>query len=1211
MSNETPPASEDEPPGVDEVLAAALEAQGVAGVRALGLLRDAHRVLTGAGFVRPAEVAAACVRSAADALLGLPGAPVTAGLKPAAKDLLAAVDAFPPPAAAEAARAGTPDVTDSGAPDGPSAPERAAWERVTVAAEVLRAELERPGGYHRARARGIIERLMKVELGAAQETALDVWGTIYGVASGILHGSAATPGEAASLYTELLGAARNLLVPLPARAARVLALAAIEHPGEKEARELAGWADPRAEAYFFRSGPAAAWLETLHEYAPHLLLADEAAGAWPAAPFLEHVAAVAPQAARKWLADHAVQLAAAGPYVLGALLCLADAGALAPADIRLLLPHVTVRPPVGMPAEEASLSRRMVASWAGNLPMPARDGDWLVVVEALLKDTVDIGHAGFLAFEAARQHAHAAQDPAITASREALPDLMEVLQREWAARLPEHDITGLLRELVVTVHSAAGGPFRWARAVRGALAGLLRDDIEAPVRRPWHAYVDLDEVRVLDARFFLGPVLCLGPLLARAVLDLAAADAAAGLPLTERMRAWPRFAAADAHLHDRVLAAHLAAHPPTEGADAEGTGPWWDLAVEVTMRLLAGRPTPEGARLAALVLQECPSERSADMQQRARAALGPAPATAEIGKALPAHADQLPVQPGGRTEPLASWLRVWHWSPVLPAPLLTDFAPLLAALRRQMPAGPPDPRTVARPSSCHHTAVALDDLLELTATAGPLAAAAALAAAPDASANGYAMVLQRLVGAAPAAWTADVPQVLATLARPELGAFYLAASATVARCPDVFPAGPAEAVLAALTLSRALPAPASPHVPDAAVFAGRAWSDLLSVVWRTGSGLGGDLPAVLDHLRHLAEPLTRPAPQPLADSPNAPAPAPSPAGPDGDGAGGQQDLPEALLDTHPAVRALGCLVEYAASQARTDGEMPSDVLRLAADVLAARPDNEAVAGAVGVQLPVLHRRATAFTATHPELYALTPQRPTPAAEWLRRPGRPDPLLLAALDRGQLLAALRENWPRGIAVHVGHALLAGHHDLLGDPVAACRELTAGPGGAEALSRLFLMLTLLKPERSHTPGGAAPASADRAPVDTAHVWWTGALEAGLPPGALAGAGHFAHLALADDVWLPLARRSAEHTPAQERAAEVAERATRHPQSPDALLLAAHLLTRPAPDLEYDGDMRRHARTLLEAAVALPAADRPAETERLRRALIDAGEIQAARA
>ncbi|UXX91293.1 hypothetical protein N7U49_01035 [Streptomyces sp. AD2-2] len=49
-------------------------------------------------------------------------------------------------------------------------------ERVTAAAEVLRGELEHPGGYHRGRARGIVERLTGVTLGGVQEKALDVWG---------------------------------------------------------------------------------------------------------------------------------------------------------------------------------------------------------------------------------------------------------------------------------------------------------------------------------------------------------------------------------------------------------------------------------------------------------------------------------------------------------------------------------------------------------------------------------------------------------------------------------------------------------------------------------------------------------------------------------------------------------------------------------------------------------------------------------------------------------------------------------------------------------------------------------------------------------------------------------------------------------------------------------------------------------------------------
>ncbi|WP_449479770.1 hypothetical protein [Streptomyces parvulus] len=58
-------------------------------------------------------------------------------------------------------------------------------------------------------------------------------------------------------------------------------------------------------------------------------------------------------------------------------------------------------------------------------------------------------------------------------------------------------------------------------------------------------------------------------------------------------------------------------------------------------------------------------------------------------------------------------------------------------------------------------------------------------------------MLQRLVAADPAAWTADVPAVLAALVLPGLGAFYLAAATAAARHPEAFPAGAAFVVLAA------------------------------------------------------------------------------------------------------------------------------------------------------------------------------------------------------------------------------------------------------------------------------------------------------------------------------------------------------------------------------------------------------------------------------
>ncbi|MEU2358585.1 hypothetical protein ABZ599_37430 [Streptomyces misionensis] len=71
---------------------------------------------------------------------------------------------------------------------------------------------------------------MDVELGTAQDKALVVWGTIYTAASGVLHGRRTAMEDAVALYTDVLAAAGQVLVPLPGRAARVLEPAALEVP---------------------------------------------------------------------------------------------------------------------------------------------------------------------------------------------------------------------------------------------------------------------------------------------------------------------------------------------------------------------------------------------------------------------------------------------------------------------------------------------------------------------------------------------------------------------------------------------------------------------------------------------------------------------------------------------------------------------------------------------------------------------------------------------------------------------------------------------------------------------------------------------------------------------------------------------------------------------------------------------------------------------
>ncbi|ASQ91840.1 hypothetical protein [Streptomyces sp. 11-1-2] len=390
------------------MLASALEAQGEPGVRALALLQDARQVLVGAGLVRPAEVAESCLRGAADALLSLPGAPVVVGLKSAVSGLLDAVDAAGRAAATPPREpAGPPAPTSAGTPDA------VAWERVCSAAAALRGQMDRPGQYHRGRAAGIAERLMGVKLGAAQEEALGVWGEVYGKTSGTLHGATVEAGRAARLYAEVLAAARELLVPLPGRAARVLKLTALHRPGPEQVRELARWADPRATAFFFRSRPAPAWLPLLQEHAPHLLLPDgPAGGVWPAAAFFEHLAGTDPQAAGAWIAEYAETVAAAGRPALDAVLRLAgrDAALVTPALVRAVLARQAADRPAGKPVTpEEGWTLRRAAEWALAVPLPARDRDWILTVELLLAATVDAEHAAARYRRAApAEHARAA-----------------------------------------------------------------------------------------------------------------------------------------------------------------------------------------------------------------------------------------------------------------------------------------------------------------------------------------------------------------------------------------------------------------------------------------------------------------------------------------------------------------------------------------------------------------------------------------------------------------------------------------------------------------------------------------------------------------------------------------------------------------------------------------------------------------------------------
>ncbi|MFH0246340.1 hypothetical protein ACGRHY_28865 [Streptomyces sp. HK10] len=1169
-----------------------MQEEGEAGARALGLLRDAYRMLGDDRYQQRAEIADSCLRGAADALLKLPGAapegwkPI--GLKGAARGLLKAVDAYTPPA---------PDAADGAGPASPGRRRRvrypqAAWERIREAAEVMRQELENPGGYHRRRATNVAERVLEVKLGAAQHKALDMWGELYGSASTVLHGTGSDLDRAAGRYGRLLAAAREVFVPLPGRAEEVLALTGLEQPTRADAQTLSGWADPRATSYFFRSRPSAAWLELLDEV---LLMPDttSAEDHWPAAPYLDHLAAAAPDRARAWLAEHADRITAAGPAATATFLRLAARPGIGlNPQVRVAVADLTRRGRPGGAIDDWTL--RLAADWALSIPLTGRDEDWIHTVQALRLAAVRGEHAA-----TGWRRAPAGE------TGEMMPEDVTEPGEPAPARLPGYEVSRLLTELLRTAHppASATGDAAATKAhpqvmtIRYAFARALEADARLTNAATWHIVFqeDLAEVSLADPSAFLGP------LLARAVLDLAAADARAGVPLDERVQALDGpVGRADAYLHDRLLAGHLDQVPPAPGtADA---AVWWERAAALVPALLAHRPTPEAARLVDRVLRTCPPESAAAVRAQAAAALGAPPTDQELAA----------WEPGGQHRPPHTWLRVWDWSPVLPTPVISAWEPTLARLRRAAPAGPDDPRTstpLVAVIDEPEPAVGGEQAAAITADHGPeAAAAAALAAAPDAGAAGYLMVLRHLVEDDPQAWTETPASICAALRLPVLRAFYLAAIADHARRRAIPLAALPQAASEALSLSRSLHASESAGggttaeasdrragsaandaldeaLADRVALIDQALFDLLTAAWRADADLGPVLPTALDHLYDLTAPLTQTVSSPGGALPH-----------------GDDIQPSDIVGTDLAGRALQCLLAHARHRTPACGPGLPDRLRSHLEtVVEATGHQGRTAAALGPYLPLLYDLAPDWVEGHRSvLLSLPTDRPSAASAWLRWGTMSWSPLLASLDRAELLARLREDTLPDAATHIAFALLD-RRRLLGDPAELIAQVAGGDGGPAAVSRLLEVL-------AHHTARAADPDTTAAAVEV----WRAAVGAGLPAGALAGAGAFAAAdSLDDDTWLGLTLISARHTSALRGADQVARRAAHRPQDPRAAQIAAVLVARPSVDPWRDATVRDQARQLLAAAGRLPSTQRPVEAlEELRGALITAGDIDAHR-
>ncbi|MER0476762.1 hypothetical protein ABR737_00015 [Streptomyces sp. Edi2] len=135
------------------------------------------------------------------------------------------------------------------------------------------------------------------------------------------------------------------------------------------------------------------------------------------------------------------------------------------------------------------------------------------------------------------------------------------------------------------------------------------------------------------------------------------------------------------------------------------------------------------------------------------------------------------------------------------------------------------------------------------------------------------------MAADPAAWTADVPAVLDALEAPVLRAFYLVAVQEAADQIGALPGGNLVHLHTPEPEPGPGPAPAQSleHSAQAALFG------LLAAAWTRPAGptgLGALLPAALDRLRALAEPLAHPqlpSPRPARGPPGPRKPARLPA----------------------------------------------------------------------------------------------------------------------------------------------------------------------------------------------------------------------------------------------------------------------------------------------------------------------------------------------
>ncbi|WP_371636572.1 hypothetical protein OG988_27025 [Streptomyces zaomyceticus] len=710
--------------------------------------------------------------------------------------------------------------------------------------------------------------------------------------------------------------------------------------------------------------------------------------------------------------------------------------------------------------------------WAVDVPVRERNGQWVSVVTRVLKSAAATGWLDAWEAQQALEHLKAA-----------------------GAR-PED-----------------GGPdTSLADSVRQGLAEVMAESLAAPKGAgEFEVENDLRSVGVTH------PGDSLVRLVARACLDFAQYEARNELALGVRTRQWSNQLPAGPVL-DRLIAVHLLEVP--SGAEADV---WWEAALGVMSRLGAmRRATGDLLDFLRAVTSACSEARSPQMESALSYGLGSPPDAAELEAGLRAIDDWKPL-PSART-----WFLVWSLSPTLPASVVAPWQTVLDLLNQRLGTAPERP--TARWEVVSSRRVPEEGFAELSAAAGSdgaVAAARMLAAgAEPGDATGErdeVVLLSTLVSKAPETWMAEPEQVSAELSELDLQAAYFAALQNQITTDRT--SADAETIRRIVLAVWDLIADVGSPTTDAGAShrLESSFCHLLHTAWSQEVDLdlgdtGAEIALWLDSTVAAWTAPTQSAADPVY----------------------------AMSDSVGGL-ALVALIRWGSHRSRVEGAPPEEMTARLDAILSTPPDDRALA-AIGWDLTALHVHARHWCAEHRTDLLSLDEAWRPARTWLKHlPVNVE--VFGQLDRDQLQALLCSPDIDQEALRCAHAFLVAP-DVLGPIEGFMSALAQRDAGPAAISRLLSRAARLLPRDGSGEGL----------YDNALRFWRAVLALNVQTGHahLHGAGAFSFaMGLDDRTWLELTRNTVEQTPLVEAPDHVARRAAQHPQSEDARTILACLL------------------------------------------------------